>query len=165
MTKRTFRYCATHKEDEAYMQKMCAQGWAATRLVEGFWTFEPCEPNQYCYRVCYLRGMKKQEIEELKTHYAAHGIQFVSQYSFWAIFRSTEPFALYTDNREKEICKKIYAPMPIGAAISWLVAVVSLLLVQRVSAYFWLLTLLATLYASMCTWLAISYRKLLKTLS
>ena len=89
MQKRTFRYCATHREDEQYMQQMCAQGWAATRLVEGFWTVEPCTPGQYCYRICYLRGMSDEEVEALKGRLSARGIDFVSRYSFWAILRST----------------------------------------------------------------------------
>ena len=165
MSKKTFKYCATHKEDEAYMQEMCAQGWAAVRLVEGFWTFEACEPNQYFFRVCYLRGKKKPEIEALKKQYAAHGIQFVSQYSFWAIFRSTEPFALYSENKEREICKQIYTPMPIGAAISWLLVLAGVCLSLQVNALFWIPTVLVGLYGSMCTWLAVSYHKLLKQLS
>ena len=57
-----FNYTLNHKPDEAYMAKMCGAGWAATRLVEGVWTFEPCRPNQYVYRVCYLRGKRGAEV-------------------------------------------------------------------------------------------------------
>lgn len=55
-----------HKADEAYMAKMCHEGWAAASLVEGVWTFEPCRPDQYTFRVCYLRGKSKADVEELK---------------------------------------------------------------------------------------------------
>ena len=51
-----FNYTMNHKADEAYMAKMCHEGWAARSLVEGFWTFEPCKPDEYIYREAYLRG-------------------------------------------------------------------------------------------------------------
>lgn len=51
-----FNYTMNRKADEAYMAKMCREGWAATSLVEGVWTFAPCKPGQYTFRVCYLRG-------------------------------------------------------------------------------------------------------------
>lgn len=85
---KTFHSPLNHKADEAYMARMCHQGWAATRLVEGVWTFEPCRPDQYVYRVGYLRGKSRAEVAALKAALAARGIAFVSRYSFWAIYRS-----------------------------------------------------------------------------
>lgn len=165
MQKRTFKYCATHKADEQYMQEMCAQGWAATRLVEGFWTFEDCTPNQYCYRVGYLRGINEEEVEALKSRLSARGIEFVSRYSFWAIFRSREPFTLYSPEEEREIVRKMYAPMPAGAVISWLLFALGLFCSTRFSLYLLIPTVLVGLYGGMCTWLGAAYHKLLKTLS
>ena len=162
--KKTFQYCATHKEDEAYMQQMCEKGWAARSLVEGVWTFEPCKPGQFCYRVCYLRGKSKPEVETLIRQYADQGIEFVSRYSFWAIFRSTEPFTLYTPAEDREICRRIYAPMPIGAAVSWLLVIAGIWLAIRFSGLFWIPTALIAVYGSVCTWLAGSYRRLLRQL-
>lgn len=161
---RTFHYCSTHKQDEAYMQKMCHQGWAVTGLAEGVWTFEKCEPDQYVYRVCYLRGMSKEQIAELIAEYAGKGIEFVSRYSFWAIFRSTESFEIYTGGDEKRICEKIYSPMPKGAAVSWIIFAISLFLAFRISGFFLVLAALAGIYGTICTWLAVSYYKLLKAL-
>ena len=92
---KTFHYPLNHKEDEAYMARMCHQGWAATRLVEGVWTFEPCRPDQYVYRVGYLRGKSRAEVAALKAALAARGIAFVSRYSFWAIFRSEQDTRCY----------------------------------------------------------------------
>ena len=164
MVKKTFKYCATHIEDEQYMQEMCHQGWAARKLTEGFWTFEPCKPDQYCYRICYLRGKTKEEVEALKKQYAAKGIQFVSRYSFWAIFRSTEEFQLYDGQEKLEICKKMYAPMPAGAVISLLLFCAGIWLSLVRSPLYWIPTVLIGLYGGICTWLAVSYRKLLKSL-
>lgn len=140
---RTFHYCSTHKEDEAYMQKMCHEGWAATGLVEGVWTFEKCEPDQYVYRVCYLRGMSKEQIAKLVAEYAGKGIEFVSRYSFWAIFRSTETFEIYAGGDEKRICEKIYSPMPKGATVSWITFAISLFLAFGISGFFLVLAVLA----------------------
>ena len=165
MTKHTFHYCATHKDDEAYMQQMCSRGWAAVRLVEGFWTFEPCEPEQFCYRICYLRGKTKRETESIIQQCASRDIAFVSRYSFWAIFRSRKSFRLYGDVQELELCRKIYAPMPAGAALSWLLCAAGLFLSLRFSLFFLIPTVLLGLYGAMCTWLALAYHRLLNDLS
>ena len=75
-------YTMNHRADEAYMAQMCHDGWAATSLVEGIWTFEPCKPDAYTFRVCYLRGKSYAEIEKQKQNLAKNGIEFVSRYSF-----------------------------------------------------------------------------------
>ncbi len=85
MIKHAFKYCATHKVDETYMQDMCKKGWVATKLVEGFWTFEKCEPGEYYYRICYLRGMKNEEVDILKQELSSRGIEMISRYSFWYV--------------------------------------------------------------------------------
>ena len=136
MIKKTFKYCATHKDDERYMQEMCLKGWAAIKLVEGFWTFEECEPGEYCYRICYLRGMSKDEVDNLKKNLALQDIQFVSQYSFWVILRSHHDFQLYDDDEDIDICQKIYKPMPIGAFVSWFIFIIGTILSYRIHFVF-----------------------------
>ncbi len=146
------------------MAKMCAEGWAATSLVEGVWTFEPCKPGQYTYRVCYLRGKSDKEVEELKTKLAAEGIEYVSRYSFWAIFRSEHDFKLYKGKEELEICESIRRPMPAGAAISWILCAASVIPAVKISAWFSVLAVLLAVYALVCTCLAVSYAKLIRSL-
>ena len=155
-----FNYTMNHKSDEAYMAKMCHEGWAATSLVEGVWTFEPCEPDQYTFRVCYLRGKSNAEEEELKRSLAAKGIEFVSRYSFWAIFRSEHDFVLYTPEEESAIIEKIRRPMLVGSVFSWLAFLVVLLLSLKVSPWFGILCVLLAVYAVMCTCLGTSYTRL-----
>ena len=155
-----FNYTMNHKADEAYMAKMCHEGWAAKSLVEGVWTFEPCEPDQYTFRVCYLRGKSNAEAEELKRSLAAKGIEFVSRYSFWAIFRSEHDFVLYTPEEESAIIEKICRPMLAGSVLSWLAFLAALLLAIKVSAWFWVLCVLLAVYAGMCTCLGTSYTRL-----
>ena len=155
-----FNYTMNHKADEAYMAKMCHEGWAAASLVEGVWTFEPCKPDRYTFRVCYLRGKSNAEVEELKRCLAAKGIEFVSRYSFWAIFRSEHDFELYTPEEESAIIEKIRRPMLVGSVLSWLAFAAVLLLTLKVSAWFVVLCVLLAVYAVMCTCLGISYTRL-----
>ena len=159
-----FRYCMNHKADEAYMAKMCHAGWAAKSLVEGVWNFVPCRPDQYVYRVCYLRGKSKEQVEALKRTLAAQGVEFVSRYSFWAIFRSERDFRLYTAQQERAICETIRRPMLAGSVLSWLAFAAALLLTLHRSAWFAILALLLGAYALMCTVLGISYTRLLHTM-
>lgn len=159
-----FNYTMNHKADEAYMAKMCHEGWAAVSLVEGVWTFEPCRPDQYTFRVCYLRGKSNAEVEELKRRLAAEGIEFVSRYSFWAIFRSEHDFVLYTPEEELAIIEKIRRPMLAGSVISWLAFLMVLLLARKVSAWFGILCGFVAVYAVVCVCLGTSYTRLLHRL-
>lgn len=161
----TFRYNGNHLEDECYMQEMCRQGWAARSLTEGFWKFERCKPDEFCYRICYLRGKSRTEIETIKKEYAARGIEFVSQYAFWAIFRSRVPFRIYAADEELAVCRKIFAPMPIGAAVGWLVVLIGVLLALYVSPWAVVLALLAAVYGGIATYCGLSYRSLIQKLS
>lgn len=156
-----FNYTMNHKADEAYMAKMCHEGWAAVSLVEGVWTFEPCRPDQYTFRVGYLRGKSNAEVEELKRRLAAEGIEFVSRYSFWAIFRSEHDFVLYTPEEELAIIEKIRRPMLVGSVISWLAFLIVLLLAIKVSAWFGIVCVFVAVYAVMCVCLGTSYTRLL----
>ena len=153
-----------HKADEAYMAKMCHEGWAATSLVEGIWTFELCRPGQYTFRMCYLRGKSNAEVEKLKRSLAAKDIEFVSRYSFWAIFRSEHDFVLYTPAEELVIIEKIRRLMLAGSVLSRLAFLAVLLLAVKVSAWFGILCVLLAVYAGMCTCLGISYTRLLRRL-
>ena len=146
-----------HKADEAYMAKMCHEGWAAASLVEDVWTFEPCKPDQYTFRVCYLRGKSNVEVEELKRNLAAKGIEFVSHYSFWAIFKSEHDVVRYPPAEELAIIEKIRRPMLVGSVLSWLAFLAVLLLAIKVSAWFSILCVLLAVYAGMCTCLGASY--------
>ncbi len=77
-----FNYMFNHKKDEAYMKKMCDQGWTTKSLAD-------------------------------------EGIEYVSRYSFWTIFRSEHDFELYKGKEEL----KIRRPMPYGAIMSVIICV------------------------------------------
>ena len=161
---RTFNYTMNHKADEAYMASMCRKGWAATRLVEGFWSFEPCRPGQYTYRVGYLRGKSGAEVEQWKRTLAAQGIEFVSRYSFWAIFRSEREFQLYAPEEELALCEKIRRPMLPGSVLSWLACLAAVLLAVKVSVWFCVPAVLLAVYAGVCNCLGASYTGVIRAL-
>lgn len=157
-----FNYTGNHKEDEAYMQQMCAEGWAAIKLVEGFWTFERCTPGQYVYRVAYMRGRTAEEFLQFRSECAQKGIEFVSKYSFWAIFRSEKPFEFYKGQDEIDICEKIYHPMPVGAVLSLIVLLIMIYLTLRVSRLFLIADIPVFIYGAVCVRCGLSYHTLLK---
>ncbi len=159
---KTFHYPLNHKKDEAYMAEMRAKGWAAVRLVEGVWTFEPCRPNQYTYRVAYLRGKSREAVQALKRDWAKQEIEFVSQYVFWAILRSEHDFQLYTPDEEISLCERIRRPMLAGAVLSGIGAAVVLALAIRLSEWFGVPAFLCAAYAGICASLALSYTNLLR---
>lgn len=161
---KTFRYNGNHLQDETYMMEMCHQGWAAIRLVEGFWKFEPCQPDEYCYRICYLRGKSREEIEYIKKDYANRGIQFVSQYFFWAIFRSHSYFQIYNPKEKRIICREIMKPMPIGAIAGWLATLIGIVLTICISVWFIFMVIPAVIYAGIVTYCGLSYWKLIRSL-
>ena len=44
--------CLTIDQEEAYLNKMCAQGWKPVGILLGLWfTFERCQPGEYIVRV------------------------------------------------------------------------------------------------------------------
>jgi len=162
MKMRQFYYSRNHYEDEDFANRMSHEGWAATRLVEGIWEFEPCEPDQYFYRVCYLRGKGKAEIEAYKKELAEKGLELIFQYTFWGGVRGAKPFVLYSEEEEKELIKQILKPMILGTWLGWILTAVGIVLTLTVGRWFVILVLLAGMYAFIATRLTISYRKIQK---
>ena len=157
-----FNYTMNHKADEAYMAKMCHEGWAATSLVEGIWTFELCRPGQYTFRMCYLRGKSNAEVEKLKRSLAAKDIEFVSRYAFWAIFRSQRDFRLYTPTEELALCRVVRRLMLLGSVLSWLACFALLGLAARAGVWTWIPAVIFAVYGGMCTCLGVSYTGLIR---
>lgn len=160
-----FNYCPNHKADEAYMANMCHKGFAAKSLVEGVWTFEPCEPDEYTFRVCYLRGKSDAEIEKLKSDLAAKQIEFVSRYSFWAIFRSKRDFRLYTEEQELEICRAIRRPMIFGSFLCPIYFGLLVLSAAKLCKWLFIPAAVFAAYGAMCIFLCTSYTRLIKKLT
>ena len=73
------------------------------------------------------------------------------------------PFALYTGQEEIDICEKIYRPMPVSAAVSWIAFLLCIFLTVKYSSWFLILAALAGIYGFVCTRCAISYKRLLES--
>lgn len=63
-------FSMNYKAAEAYMARMCQKGWAAVRRTGGLWTFAPCKPSQYAFRLCCLRGLLGEELDSRKRRLA-----------------------------------------------------------------------------------------------
>ncbi len=94
---------------------------------------------------------------------SGRGIEFVSGGSSWAIFRSESPFHLYTPEEEDALCRKIRRSLAAGVLLGLLVLLGSLFLVNRLSPWFYLLSLPAALYSGRCACLAASYTGLIQS--
>lgn len=129
-------FSMNYKAAEAYMARMCQKGWAAVRRTGCLWTFAPCKPSQYAFRLCCLRGLLGEELDSRKRRLAGRGIEFVSGGSSWAIFRSESPFHLYTPEEEDALCRKIRRSLAAGVLLGLLVLLGSLFLVNRLSPWF-----------------------------
>ena len=159
-----FKYCGTHIKDEEYMNKMSQQGWQAKKLVEGFWTFEKDNTHSYTYRIYYFRGMGQEEVNHKIEELKKEGIEFVSRYSFWGIFRSQQDFQLYPKEEQLQLCHKIRKPMIIAVILCPIIFVLLFLLGNQVNHIFFVFSFLLVIYGFVCLYLMIAYTKLIRKL-
>lgn len=159
-----FKYCGTHVKDEKYMNEMSSKGWATKSLIEGFWIFDKCKPNEYKYRIYYFRGMSKNDIENKIKELKEKDIEFVHKYSFWGIFKSKKDFVLYDEKQQIELCNKIRNPMKIAVIICPIVLAILIILSFKISNIFLILTFLLMIYYIVCLYLFIEYTLLINGL-
>lgn len=96
---RKFKLYYDKDEEEAWLQSMCAKGWAFQKFFLGVYTFEPCEPGEYTYRID-LMANSFQEQEQYKAFMRETGVEPVAQWYRWCYLRrkaSEGPFELYSD--------------------------------------------------------------------
>ncbi|MEA4971326.1 MAG: DUF2812 domain-containing protein [Candidatus Pelethousia sp.] len=96
---RKFKLCYDKDEEEAWLQSMCAKGWAFQKFFLGVYTFAPCEPGEYTYRID-LMANSFQEQEQYKVFMREMGVEPVAQWYRWCYLRrkaSEGPFELYSD--------------------------------------------------------------------
>ena len=102
---RKFRLYIDKDKEEKWLNKMCQKGWAMTGFCLGVYTFAPCEPGKYIYRIdmpgeigkdspnCGMKGRYVEFVEET-------GAEHVCNWGWWMIFRKETAkggFELYTD--------------------------------------------------------------------
>jgi hypothetical protein len=98
-----FRLYYDKDAEEDWLRKMSLEGWAFKKFFLGFYTFEPCEPGEYNYRIDLLDHWSGN-----KTDYAAFmedlGVDVMGQWWRWVYLRKKAvngPFEMYTDTNSK----------------------------------------------------------------
>lgn len=99
-----FRLYYDKDKEEAWLNEMTGKGWALTRFFLGVYTFEPCRPGQYRYRIDMPEapGMADSDVEkrEYIQFVEETGAEYVCEWFWWVIFRKetgSGEFKLYTD--------------------------------------------------------------------
>lgn len=90
-------------EEEAWLKKMCLNGWAFKKFFLGFYTFKECEPGEYNYQIDLLdswNGEKRDYVAFMEDT----GVEVICQWSRWVYLQkkaSDGPFEMYTDFESK----------------------------------------------------------------
>ena len=94
-----------HEKEENWLNEQSAKGLALTNYAWCKYTFTPCQPNEYTYRLELLDQLtthpKSQEYLQFITD---SGIEHVASYSRWVYFRRPTidgAFDIYSDTASK----------------------------------------------------------------
>ena len=89
--------------ETAWLNEMCAQGWAMQGFFAGFYIFEKCEPGKYLYQVDF-REKFFRVTEEYRELMNDMGVTIIQNWGYWVILRKDAKdgtFELYTDTESK----------------------------------------------------------------
>lgn len=104
-----FRLYFDKEKEEAWLNEMSQRGWAMTEFIAGLFTFAPCEPGKYIYRVD-MRGeagrtpVWRNDYQEYIELVEETGAEYVCRWGWWLIFRreaAKGEFVLYTDTESQ----------------------------------------------------------------
>ncbi|SFG16460.1 DUF2812 domain-containing protein [Sporolactobacillus nakayamae] len=101
MQKKVFKLFYDFEKEEQWLSQMEKEGWAFTKYVPGFYTFESCDKGQYRYRMEFLKhGPKHEETKDYLQFLEETGITCVSSFASWVYLRKAAeegPFNLFSD--------------------------------------------------------------------
>ncbi len=100
MFKIRFYYDKDH--EEKFLNEMSNRGYAMDKFFMGFYSFVPCNPGEYTYRVDLIAGKGIKETNSFYDLVRDSGGELVQTWGFWAFYRKKGSFDLYTD-RESQI--------------------------------------------------------------
>lgn len=98
---RKFRLLFDKDEETRWLNEISSQGWALQSFFAGFYTFVPCEPNEYTYQVDLLDKNKKANYDEYCEFLKEADVTVVQRWFYWVVLsKKTEdgPFEMYTDS-------------------------------------------------------------------
>ena len=92
---------ADFEKEEAWINEKAAEGLAFTHYIFCRYTFEPCEPGEYTYRVHYMeKGCLHPDSARFLRFVEDSGVEVVSRYVNWVFMRkktAAGPFDLFSD--------------------------------------------------------------------
>ena len=96
-----FKLYYDNDAEQAWLNEMCAKGWALKRFFLGQYEFVPCEPGAFIYQVDLLpgEGLQAHDPEGYDQFMAEMGVEVVQHWGRWAILRKPSeegPFEVYT---------------------------------------------------------------------
>ncbi len=98
------RFYFDKDKEEKWLNDMCQSSWAMTKFFMGIYTFKPCQPGEYMYRIDMPAEIGKGKLREKREQYIElveeTGAEHVCDWFWWSIFRkeaSKGAFELYTD--------------------------------------------------------------------
>lgn len=90
-----------YEEEEAWLNRMAAEGWALEEVHIGRYVFVPCQPGEYIIRMERLSGSpEKEENQEYIWFVRGTGADYLGKMDRWVYFRKKAedgPFELFSD--------------------------------------------------------------------
>ena len=99
MFKIRFYYDKDH--EEKFLNEMSNRGYAMDKFFMGFYSFVPCNPGEYTYRVDLIAGKGIKETNSFYDLVRDAGGELVQTWGFWAFYRKKGSFDLYTDRESQ----------------------------------------------------------------
>ena len=111
-----------YEKEEKWLNEMAAKGLALVDYTFCRYSFEPCEPGEYSFKIQLLEhNPNHPESEQYIRFMEETGAEQVASYLNWVYFRKKTadgPFDLYSDNdsRIKHLKRIIALILPISGA-------------------------------------------------
>lgn len=93
------------EKEEKWLDKMAAEGWALCGVGFCRYTFEPCSPGEYAFRLELLENhLNDEKSKDYIGFVEETGAEMVGSYLRWVYFRKKTaegPFELFSDAHSK----------------------------------------------------------------
>jgi len=94
-----------YEKEEKWLNQMVSKGWALKSYSFLLYTFEPCEPNEFVYRIELLSNTVSHPESIKYIEFAKElNVEYITSYFSWAYFRkkaSDGPFEIHSDATSK----------------------------------------------------------------
>ncbi len=94
-----------YNEEEQWLNKKAAEGWALVDALAIRYVFESCEPGEYVYKILFTDGIKgTTERDNFISFMNENGIEEVGAYHRWGYYRKKNdgtPFEMFNTKSEE----------------------------------------------------------------